>query len=52
VGPDQGLKAESWIMCDNLVSLSRAQLTDYLGALPEPLTAQLDRALGSALALP
>jgi len=51
VGPDQGLKRHSWIMCDNLVSLPKTQLTDYVGSLTEPLTRQVNRALGSALAL-
>ncbi|HEY6290435.1 MAG TPA: type II toxin-antitoxin system PemK/MazF family toxin [Terriglobia bacterium] len=33
VGPDEGLKHSSWIMCDNLVSLRKSDLTDYVGSL-------------------
>ena len=51
VGPDQGLKHDSWIMCDNLVSLQKAQLTDYVGSLSGSLSSQLNRALRSALEL-
>jgi mRNA interferase MazF len=49
VGPNEGLKHQSWIMCDNLVSLRRSDLTDYVGALPPPRTAELNAALRSAL---
>ncbi len=51
VGPDQGLKHDSWIMCDNLVSVQKAQLTDYVGSLTGSLATQLNRALRSALDL-
>jgi mRNA-degrading endonuclease toxin of MazEF toxin-antitoxin module len=51
VGPDQGLKRESWIMCDNLVSLRKAQLTDYVCAISGALERELNRALRSALGL-
>ena len=51
VGPDQGLKHDAWIMCDNLVSLQKAQLTDYVGSLSASLSSQLNRALRSALEL-
>ncbi len=45
VGPDEGLKHESWIMCDNLISIPKSALTDYVGTLGP---AKLD-ALRSAL---
>ncbi|MGH9498751.1 MAG: type II toxin-antitoxin system PemK/MazF family toxin [Terriglobales bacterium] len=51
VGPDEGLKHPSWIMCDNLVSLPKADLTQFLGSLPSPRLAELDRALRMALDL-
>lgn len=51
VGPDQGLKHDSWIMCDNLVSVQKVQLTDYIGSLSWSLASQLNRALRSALDL-
>ena len=51
VGPAEGLKDPSWIMCDNLTSLRRADLTDYVGALPPAKVVALNRALRSALDL-
>ena len=51
VGPGEGLKHESSIHCDALVSLGKRLLTDYLASLkPERLRA-LDQALRVALAL-
>ena len=44
VGPDEGLKHPSWIMCDNLVSLRKGDLTQYVGALPAPKLSELNRA--------
>ena len=32
-GPDVGLKHPSCIMCDNLVSIWKSELTDYVGSL-------------------
>ena len=51
VGPDEGLKHPGWIMCDNLVSLPKADLTQFLGSLARPRLAELDRALKMALEL-
>jgi mRNA interferase MazF len=51
VGPDEGLKHPSWIMCDNLISLPKADLTYYIGALSAPKISALDRALKIALSL-
>ncbi len=51
VGPDQGLRHDSWIMCDNLVSIQKGRLTDYVGSLPGSFVSQLNRALRSALGL-
>ena len=51
VGIDEGLKHESWILCDNLVSLRKVQLTQFVGSLPPSKAAELDRALKRALAL-
>jgi len=51
VGIDEGLKHESWILCDNLVSLRKVQLTRFVGSLPRTKVDQLDRALKMALAL-
>lgn len=49
VGPDEGLKHESWIMCDNLVSVAKSQLTDYVGSLRGERLAELARSLKIAL---
>ena len=51
VGIDEGLKHESWILCDNLVSLRKVQLTRFVGSLSRPKVEALDRALKMALAL-
>jgi len=51
VGPDEGLKHSSWIMCDNLVSLRKTELTQFLGSLARPRLIELDRALRMALDL-
>jgi mRNA interferase MazF len=51
VGPDQGLKHRSWIMCDNLVSLRKSDLTQFVGSMSPALLAELRRALKMALDL-
>jgi len=51
VGIDEGLKHESWILCDNLVSLRKVQLTRFVGSLARSKVGDLDRALKMALAL-
>ena len=51
VGPDEGLKHESVIHCDELVSLPKSALTDYVGTLSEPRLRELDGALVIALEL-
>ena len=51
VGPDEGMKHESWIMCDNLVSLRKADLTQYVGSLSPSKLTELNRALKMALDL-
>jgi mRNA interferase MazF len=49
VGPDEGLRHESSIHCDGLVSLSKNLLTHVVGALPQSRFVDLDRALAAAL---
>jgi len=51
VGPDEGLKHPSWIMCDNLVSLRKSDLTNYVGTLPRRKIGELQDALKMALDL-
>jgi len=52
VGADEGLKHSSWIMCDNLVSLLKSDLTQYVGSLSPAKLSELNRALQMALGLP
>jgi mRNA interferase MazF len=51
VGPDEGLKHQSWIMCDNLVSLRKTDLVNYVGSLGPAKLAELNNALKMALDL-
>lgn len=51
VGPDEGLKHESWIFCDGLASIEKGRLTDFVGALGPAKVRALNAALRSALAL-
>ena len=51
VGPDEGLKKDSSLHCDELVSLPKAVLTNYVGSLKLARTRELDRALSIALGL-
>jgi mRNA interferase MazF len=51
VGPAEGLKHESGIQCDGLVSLEKSRLTDYIGELNAEKLPDLDAALSAALAL-
>ena len=51
IGVEEGLKHASWIMCDNLVSLRKADLTDYIGSLSRTKLANLSDALKMALDL-
>ena len=51
LGPDQGLKHDSAIHCDGLVSIPKSKLTDYVAILPRPLLEKLDGALRVALDL-
>ncbi len=51
VGIDDGLKHESSIHCDALVSLPKSSLTDRVGTLAAGRVRALDQALRIALAL-
>ncbi len=51
VGLDEGLKHQSWIMCDNLVSLRKTDLVNYVGSLGPAKLAELNNALKMALDL-
>jgi mRNA interferase MazF len=51
VGVDEGLKQQSAIHCDALVSLPKSNLTNYVGILPPAKIPQLNHALAVALSL-
>jgi mRNA interferase MazF len=52
VGIDEGLKHDSSIHCDELVSLPKSMLTHYIGTLSPHKVQALDRALRVALDIP
>ena len=51
LGPEDGLKHESSIHCDALVSLPKSLLTDYVASLAAARLPVLDQALRVSLAL-
>ena len=51
VGVDEGLKHQSSVHCDELVSLRKYALTDFVGRLSPARTGELDSALGIALGI-
>jgi mRNA interferase MazF len=51
IGPNEGLKHDSWVVCDNLRSLPKGDLTQFVGSLSWSKLAELDDALRIALAL-
>ena len=51
IGPSEGLKHDSWVVCDNLRSLSKTDLTQFVGSLSWSKLAELDDALRITLAL-
>lgn len=51
VGVEHGLKRASSVHCDDLVSLRKALLTDYVGSLDEARLGDLDRAVSAAVGL-
>lgn len=51
VGMEEGLKHESSIHCDELVSLRKSALTDFVGSLSHEKRIELNRALKFALEL-
>jgi len=52
VGVAEGLKHESSVHCDELVSLPKSVLTDFVGTLSAEKVDDLNRALGIALDIP
>jgi mRNA interferase MazF len=52
VGRQEGMKHDSAILCDALISIEKSRLTDFVGELSQEKVAELDAALAYALALP
>jgi mRNA interferase MazF len=52
VGTDEGLQHTSWITCDNLISMRKSDLTQYIGSLSRTKLAAANTALATALDLP
>jgi mRNA interferase MazF len=52
LGPEDGMKHECSIHCDNLISLQKSVLTNFVATLPAEKIASLDQALAVALDLP
>jgi mRNA interferase MazF len=52
LGVDDGMKHECALHCDNLISLQRSALTNFVATLSAEKTSALDRALAVALDLP
>lgn len=52
VGVAEGLKHESAVQCDGLMSIEKLRLTDYVGSLGPTKLQEVARALRAALALP
>jgi len=52
VGPEAGLKHPSWIFCDDLASVRKSQLTDFVGTLSSAKLSVLSQALRIALDIP
>ena len=51
VGPDEGLRHDSSVHCDELISLRKTQLTRYVGSLGPTKLRHLDAALTTALGI-
>jgi len=51
IGIDEGLRRDSSIHCDELVSLPKSLLTNFVGSLSPRRFAELDRSLAVALGI-
>jgi mRNA interferase MazF len=51
VGIEEGLKHSSWILCDDLASLRKSQLTHFIGSLSYSKLKELDQALAIAIGI-
>ena len=51
VGVDEGLKHDSAVFCDDLISIQKSLLTDYIGSLSSYKMQEVNAALRIALAI-
>jgi mRNA interferase MazF len=51
IGPEESLKHPSWIMCNDLASVRKTDLTNFVGSLPPSKLRELDRALAIAVGI-
>jgi len=51
IGPDEGMKHDCGIHCDELVSIPKSMLTDFVSTLHREKMLMLDEALKAALEL-
>ena len=51
VGPSEGLKHDSSIHCDELISIPKSTLTDFVGRMSERKMASMDQALAIAVGI-
>ncbi len=51
IGTDEGLKRNSSIFCDELISIEKSRLTDFVGSLSPTKLLQFDKCLKIALEL-
>ena len=51
IGIKEGLKHPSAIRCDELISILKSRLTDYVGTLPEEKLLELKQALSIAVGI-
>ena len=49
IGTDEGLKHDSAIRCDELISVQKSKLTDFIGTLSKQKIKELNQALKIAL---
>ncbi|MES1156506.1 MAG: type II toxin-antitoxin system PemK/MazF family toxin [Alphaproteobacteria bacterium] len=52
VGAAEGLKHDSAIQCDGLISIEKSRFTDFIGELSPAKMRELDKALAEAMGLP
>ncbi len=51
VGTEEGLKHNSCVYCDEIISIPKSSLTDYVSTLPDNKMDELNKALAIALGI-